>query len=610
LGQASRERGSRTAGPSWAADTRFTDPAWTRGDGVRFAIALVTLLIAGALVATGVAQRTILKPADHVTISSATPSGVHYVVVPSAVLQSHQGQQRVRLSGSGTVFAAYGRASDMTAWLSGQRYAALRVGADGAVLQPAVRTAPVVAGLQGGTPDPNGADVWADQRRAQGSLDWTVDLPSNMSMIVASTGADAAPTVSVTWPVRTATPLAVPLIVAGGALAVVGLLLYLWALIHVRRQRGPRRKSPPKMPKRPQPPKYRPQRPASAAPAPGRGRRSVRSRTALGWSGVAAVLLGALLVPVSTPAALAAPKAAGASLTEGQATRIVKAAAAVGAAADKHLDAKRLAARFAGPALDLRTAYYTVKVKDKKAATPAVIPTTGAVVKLLEPEATTTWPRTLFATVAQGDSTTIAPIAVALIQNDPRSDYKVEYAMRLIKSSTPLNLPSALDGARRLDAATPVLEIAPGRLATAYGSVLLDSASPSATDFRTAGDPLLKAVGQSAKRTIARKLGSTAGITFKDLPVDPGAVIAMSTADAGALVAVRLDEQWTVKPKRSGVTVKPSGGTKVLSKTSATSKGIVSVFGYQLLFSVPSAGSKEPIVLLGYDQGLVSAKES
>jgi hypothetical protein len=35
----------------------------------------------------------------------------------------------------------------------------------------------------------------------------------------------------------------------------------------------------------------------------------------------------------------------------------------------------------------------------------------------------------------------------------------------------------------------------------------------------------------------------------------------------------------------------------------------VSVYGYQLLFAVPSAGSNEPTVLLGYAQGLVSAKE-
>jgi hypothetical protein len=401
----------------------------------------------------------------------------------------------------------------------------------------------------------------------------------------------------------------VPLIVAGGALAVVGLLLYLWALVHVRRQRGPRRKSPPKMPKRPQPPKYRPQRPTSAAPAPERGRRSVRQRVALGWAGATTVLVGALLVPTAGPAlAATAPAVAGASLTESQATRIVTAAARTAKAADHDLDAKALAARFTGPALDLRSATYTIRKKDSKQSLPATIPTTGAVMKLIEPEATTAWPRTLFATVAQGTSKTVAPVSVALIQNDPRSAYKVQYAMRLIAGRDLPNLPSALDGARRLDAAAQVLEVEPGDLAADYGSVLTDSGSATASEF-PATDPLLKAVGEAAKKRIAKKLGSTAGITFKDLKADPSAVIAMSTANAGALVAVQLDEQWTVKPKKSGVTVKPSGGTKILSKRSSTSKGIVSVYGYQLLFAVPSAGSKEPIVLLGYDQGLVSAKE-
>jgi hypothetical protein len=578
---------------------------------VRFAIALVTLLIAGVLVATGVAQRTILKPDDHVTVSADVPSDVHYVVVPGSVLQSHQGQQRLHLAGASVAFAAYGRSSDVVAWLSGQRYARLGVDRAGALTAPVVATAPVIAGLRGGTPDPNGADLWIDQQRStSGALDWNVDVPKSMSLIVASTGAAAAPSdLRLTWPVSTHTPLAVPLIVAGGALAVVGLLLYLWALVHVRRQRGPRRKSPPKMPKRPQPPKYRPQRPTSAAPAPERGRRSVRQRVALGWAGATTVLVGALLVPTAGPAlAATAPTVAGASLTETQATRIVTAAARTAKAADHDLDAKALAARFTGPALDLRSATYTIRKKDSKQSLPATIPTTGAVMKLIEPEATTAWPRTLFATVAQGTSKTVAPVSVALIQNDPRSAYKVQYAMRLIAGRDLPNLPSALDGARRLDAAAQVLEVEPGELAADYGSVLTDSGSATASEF-PATDPLLKAVGEAAKKRIAKKLGSTAGITFKDLKADPSAVIAMSTANAGALVAVQLDEQWTVKPKKSGVTVKPSGGTKILSKRSSTSKGIVSVYGYQLLFAVPSAGSKEPVVLLGYDQGLVSAKE-
>jgi hypothetical protein len=576
---------------------------------VRFAIALVTLLIAGVLVAAGVAQRTVLKPADHVSVSADVPSGVHYVVVPGSVLRSHEGQQRLRLAGSKVAFAAYGRTGDVTAWLSGQRYAELRVDDAGAMQEPAVRTAPVVGGLRGGTPDPDGSDLWVDQRRAQGDLAWTVNVPANMSVLVAADGASAAPSdVRLTWPMRTATPLAVPLIVAGGALAVVGLLLYLWALIHVRRSRGPRRKPPAKMPRRPQPPKYRPQRPASAAPVPGRGRRSVRSRVALGGGGLATAIVAALLAPAAGSATAAAAPAA--SMTEAQAARIVQRVTAVEAAADADRDAKALAERFTGPALALRTAAYKIQKKDKKATLPpALAPTKRADLKLILPEATATWPRTLFVTVADTKSKKIAPIALALVQQDPRADYKVQYSMALVNSKKALSLPSALEGAKRLVPTTPVLAVEPAELAGEYGAVLQDAQAESAKAFATEDDPLLGAVGEKAKKAIAKKLGSTAGIKFADLPSDPQSVVALTTAGAGALVAVQLDEQWTVKPKRSGVTVRPSGGTKILSKTDSTGKGIRSVYGYQLLFSVPSAGSKEPVTLLGYDQGLVSAKE-
>jgi hypothetical protein len=231
------------------------------------------------------------------------------------------------------------------------------------------------------------------------------------------------------------------------------------------------------------------------------------------------------------------------------------------------------------------------------------------VMKLILPEATELWPRTLFAVVASGTSKKIAPVALALVQTDPRADYKAQYAMSLLPGAKLPDLPSALDGAKRLAAATPVLEVQPAALPADYGSVLRDSGSASAKEFQPTGDLLRVAVGETAKKKIAKKLGSTAGITFKDLESDPASVIAMSTADSGALVAVQLDEQWTVKPKSTGVTVKPSGGTKILSKTASTAKGISSVYGYQLLFAVPSAGSKQPVVLLGYDQGLVSAKE-
>ena len=577
---------------------------------MRFAVALVALLAAAVLILTGVAQRTILRPPDHVRVAATVPAGVDYVVVPSSVLRAHPGQQRLHLSGTGTTFAAYGRTTDLTSWLSGERYALLRVDGDGRMLAPVVRTAPAVAGVAGGTsPDPDGADTWMDQRSGTRTLDWNVNLPASVSMLVASDGRAAAPSsVRLEWPVRASTPFALPLIVAGGGLAVLGLLLYIWALVHVRRRRGPRRKSPPKAPRRPQPPKFRPQKPV--ATGPGRGRRSEsrpvvhRMMPALGLLAAAAVLSA---TGAAQPAEAASAPAA--AVSEAQAKRIVLRTAETAEKADAALDAKLIATRFEGPALALRTAAYRVRAKDKKAAMPPALPVEQAEMQLILPEATDSWPRTLFAVVVDTSRTKAAPLALTLIQADPRADYKVRYSMELRPGITLPNLPSALLGASLLAPDTGVLRVPPSELAAAYGAVLRHGDAAQAAAFDTDGDPLVAKVGEAAKAKAARKLGSTAGITYKDLTGDASDVVAMSTADAGALVAVELQERTTVKPKRSGVTVQTSGGVKTLSKHSSSARGIAAVYGYQLLFSVPSAGSKKPVVLLGYAQGLISAKE-
>lgn len=578
---------------------------------MRFAVALLTLLIAGVLVAAGVAQRTIWKPSNLVSVTAEVPADVQYVVVPGSVLTSHTGGQSLHLAGSGTTFAAYGKTADIIAWLAGERYAELRVDASGTAMKPVVRTAPAVAGLTGGgTPDPDGSDLWMDQRRAQRELDWPVNLPSTVSMIIAADGAAAAPSsVGIDWAVRTATPFAVPMVIAGGALAVVGLLLYIWALVSVRRRRGPRRKPPAKMPRRPQPPRYRPHQPVSVPPPPGRGRRSVRNRIAISASGLTVLLLGgAALVPGAATAA-PTPAPATASVTEAQATLIAHRVAKVAAEADTTLNAATAAERFGGLALQLRTAAYTIKKKNKKAKLPLAVPLTDPEVKLTVPQSTASWPRTLFMVIKHADDDRIAPIALAMVQNDPRSDYIVQYAVGLQRDATVPDMPSALTGAARLTPGATVLRVQPEDLADQYGALLRDAEAPSASMFTTADDDLLAQVGEAAKKKIAKRLGSTGKLTFTDLKSDPASVIAMSTADSGALVAVQLDEQWTAKPKRSGVRIASSGGTKILTKKSSSATGFASVYGYQLLFSVPSAGSDKPVVLLGYAQGLVSAKE-
>lgn len=580
---------------------------------MRFVLALVTFVVAAVLIALGIGERTVLRPADHVTVSAPAPEGVAYVVVPGSVLKAHPGSQHLHLAGSGTAFAAYGRTSDVTAWLSGQRYAEARVDANGDAVAPVVRTAPVVAGLTGGHPDPHGSDLWLDQATGSRSLDWTVNVPDTMSLIVAADGTAPAPAdVRVTWPVRVSTPWATPLIVTGSVLALVGLLLYIWALVHLRRRRGPRRKPPARMPKPPAPPKYRPVKHPVVVTT--RGRRSVRNFTALG-AGVAVgtVLLTGCQGPVAAaPAPTSTAKAVAvtpAAVTEEQAVRIVARAGQVEKAADGRLAASALADRFAGSALALRTAEYRLHKADKKRALSQAIPVAGATTRVILPEATKLWPRTLFTVVSAPASAKTAPLALTLVQQTPRDPYRVEYAVELNPGAQPPDLPSAVLGTARLKPDTALLSVPPGKLADDYGLLLRQTTAPAASSFDTTKDPLLKAVGPSAKAAVAKGLGSTAKVTFSDAPTDPATVVALATADSGALVSVHLEETWKVTPTKSGVKVKPSGATAVLASTTSTTKGITSTYGYQLLFSVPPAGSKDRIELLGYAQGLISAKE-
>ena len=84
---------------------------------MRFVLALVAFVMAAGMIALGIAQRTVLLPAPRAAVSTHVAKDVHYVVVTGSALRSHPGQQRIHVEGDGRVFAAYGRTSDVAAWL-------------------------------------------------------------------------------------------------------------------------------------------------------------------------------------------------------------------------------------------------------------------------------------------------------------------------------------------------------------------------------------------------------------------------------------------------------------------------------------------------------------
>src|SRR5690606_14069469 len=116
------------------------------------------------------------------------------------------------------------------------------------------------------------------------------------------------------------------------------------------------------------------------------------------------------------------------AVTEPQLGRIVQRVQTLVAEADAAQDADLAAERLAGPALAVRAANYRILKRDSDQPAPVPFPT--GPVRVVLPQQNDGWPRTVFAVVT-GEEATIAPVALMLIQDSPRDNYRVHYAMTL-----------------------------------------------------------------------------------------------------------------------------------------------------------------------------------
>jgi hypothetical protein len=448
-----------------------------------------------------------------------------------------------------------------------------------------------------------------------------MNIPDDVSVIVASDGTKAAPTnVRVTWPVDSSTPWAFPLIIAGLVLLVIGIALYLWGLWAHRRARGPRRKSGPKMPKLPKAPKYKPTAMIESTP---RGRRSSRRARVM----LPAALIGAIALSgctagtdaATTPTKTATPLTTEApdakdqlppAVTVPQLERIVKRISESAADADAKASPDLAKARFVGPALQLREANYAIRAK--KADEPALpaIPPSPIVLSL--PQATDAWPRTVAAVIdspkdAKGNAQ--APIALTMVQKSPRDNYQVQYAVSLEPKAKVPNLAPASIGAAVVPPDSKLLALPPEKVAAAYGDILMNGdQSQYAKLFSAEGDTLRSQVGAEWKAKQKAAVPATASLTFTSQPGTSGD-IAMATNDSGAIVWTDLQESQVLKVVEAGAEVSAGATAAALSGVASSKTGIQSDFGYQLAFYVPPAGSDGKITLLGFAQGMVSAKQ-
>ena len=585
---------------------------------MRFIAAIVSFIIAFMMIGYGIAQRTVLRGPDDVTASVKVDTKAPVTIIDSAALTAMPGRQKVEIGGAATVFAAYGRTEDVVAWVGKTQHNRVTFNAESTSL-----TSKLVTGPEQNAPNPAGSDLWLSEYSAEKSLSFTGNVPRGISLLVVSDGVAPAPSsLSVTWPLDTRTPWSGPLLAGGALLLLLGIVLYLWALIALRRSRGPRRKPPktPKMPKLPRPQSYKAVRPRAIVAA--KGRRSIRRMVAV----VPVVLIGALVTSgcsselwpnaadigqaSATPTAsatLAAAKLDPPVVSVPQAENILADVSAVATKADTDLDAALLATRFAGPALELRLANYAIRGVDATYAAPTPIPAKPLALTL--PQQSHSWPRTVFTVIQDANNAEVKPVALMLTQESPRANYMVQYAVKLEARAVLPKVAPANVGAVRLQEDVPLLGMKPGELALAFGDILsAGDQSQYAAKFNLADDPLLKQIGLESRNALKAKLPASAQMEYTNIQ---GAAesVALATSGSGAIVAVYLQENLVVKPVEGGASVNAEGAVKSLSKVTSTTKGTSATYGDQLLFSVPAVGSNDKIVLLGWDTGLVAAKE-
>jgi hypothetical protein len=617
---------------------------------VRFVWAVVAFIIAAVMIGAGIAQRTVFQGPGEASQVIQTDQSTAYTMIDGAVLGSLPGAQTLRVEGTSDVFVSYGRSEDVRAWLSDAEYTSVTMGDEGAVqtavVEPTVAptagdtaaddatdTTTPTATATAGTRSPIGSDLWLDEFEQSGTLSTTLQLPSDMSLLVASDGVAPAPsTITVTWPVDNSTPWAGPLIVGGGIVLLIGLVLYVLGIRHVRRSRRPRRKGLPLPVTEPisiadsddkgvisESPRRRAN--GRGRGALGSGRRALIAVPALGVSAALFAGCSADAWPQAAPSDSPSPSATvivpegqfPPAVTEAQAQRIVSRISETVAQADAAMDATAAESRLTGPALAERKTNYTLRAAiPDRPALPAI---PAEPVQITLPQTTNAWPRTVMTVVESDDATAPTTTIMMMTQDDPWSEYRASYVGNLEASTNLPELAAPYVGATQVPPDSSFLVMPPNELATAYADLINNGQnSASWAKFDTANDLLLPAIEDNkSKRTdeLNQTGQGTAEISFSASagPADP---IALATLDTGAIVAVNVYESDTAKPTNADAVIKLDNNpaVKALTGVDQSATGFTTTYSDQIFFYVPSQGSDDQIRLLGYRSSLLEAKVS
>jgi hypothetical protein len=564
---------------------------------MRFLIAATLFILSISLLLLGLAQRTIWAPPAVYAVNVVGQETQPYLIIPAETLAMMPGEATISAVGPGPVFLAAGKDVDVTAWVGKTSHSLAQSSADETSI------ADVGKSGNGDFASPLGSDLWVSEVSGDGVGQLVVPEGQNLSVLVASDGLTLAPErVRVSWPTENSTTTSDILLAVGLGLLVIAILFNILALGKMIRNRGPRRK----VPKAPQGPRYKPK--SKGYDLPKRGRRSATNKIALLPISIGLVLvLGGCqspATPISTPtpaesASTASVDGIKPALTEGQVARILKDIQEVVAKADASGDSALLQTRVAGPAFLFREANYLLRTKSTDVA--HLPPITTSVVSITIISKTDTWPRSLMVVTGTGDE---LPQTLVIQQLSPREPYKLLYNAALLPGSQFPDVSAASDGAIPVEPGSLFLKLSPLEIATAYGDLIDNGASSEYFSlFDISADEFYEQISTTQKnQTESLEDAST---LFSHRLGDEN-VIALSTSDSGAIVALMMVDIWEIKPTNRNSAVTVSGDEQLLLGFEGSSRGIRTEYGNILLFYVPLASSDQKILLLGATQSLLS----
>ena len=562
---------------------------------MRFWLALVLFVGGLAAGSVGVVNQIENTPITSIVASQELDQPTTYVMIPSKLLTAYSASPQVSVRG-GEIFVATARESDLIAWLDGSPYVELRLRVDFA--RELADLAEVSVAGSGNLADPNGADIWVEERTGRSLMTLELEQSNELALLVASNGLELAPReISIEWDIPDEEVATAPITYVGIGLMMLGSLFGLWAAIEFAKRHQSSRRSGPKPPRR-----KTPRRAASQAGiSPKRGRRALRPQAfvALGLSSI--LLTGCVSEyqnPVLSPSSLPAPEILTPAVTRGQVEKILSEIVDVVALSDERNDRESLETRVTGPALETRRFAYNL-ISRLENEDSGLEPILEGPIQLFLPPATDSWPRNVMVVTGEEQLQMLV-----LRQESPRDQYKLYQYMSLLPGTEFPDVASEFTGANSLKLDNRFLMVSPTLLGNAVGDLLNNGPSSLWVDIVDPNNDYIKDVA-SVQRGLAETL-SNANLDFNhELTEDP--MVLLSTLDGGALVGLYMVDTYTIIPKEPGDAVAIAGDEAVLLGTSGSATGIETRYGAMLLFHIPAAGGEARVRLLGATQQLLTA---